>query len=235
MLSGLLQPINGVLHRGEVHVRRNSFDGRRDIGPMRVGGCREGSLLYFLIALRDLLLLVFQQSLQVGFIFCDGFGLRGVIEREQVGISNAKNQTSGSLGENAFVREVGIGKMGIPIEVVVDGMVLGAFVLAAVTDIKGGDSGEVLKRRVVGAVTQFGYQKVTAPACFAALFCILCSDDGTKVGAFKDRHVFFGIADVAGNRSDHRLQVLSTSGKEISASATVGVDVNRGVLLQIGN
>lgn len=57
---------------------------------MRICGGGESTFLNFLIALGDLLLLVFQEFFEIGRILSDGIGLRRVIERKQIRVGDAE-------------------------------------------------------------------------------------------------------------------------------------------------
>ena len=58
------------------------------------------------------------------------------------------------LRQRAAVREIGIHKLGVPGEIVVDGMVGVGIVLSAVTDVEGRDAQVIRKCGVIGAIPQ---------------------------------------------------------------------------------
>ena len=42
--------------------------------------------------------------------------LRGVVDRDQVGVRQANHGNAGHLGQGAFVRKIGIREMGVPVK-----------------------------------------------------------------------------------------------------------------------
>jgi len=135
-LGAFLQKFQRILHRRKIHIRRDSFDRGRNISLVRVGGGSEDSFFEFEIALGEFVLLVFQKFLQIGFIFRDGFGLRRIVVRKQIGIGEAHDGGAGCLGERASVGKVVVGEVRVPVEIVVDRVILIAFIFAAESDIE---------------------------------------------------------------------------------------------------
>src|SRR5579871_3390729 len=103
----------------------------------------------------------------------DGVGKVGKVERQHVRVGKAHDHGAAGLGERLSIDKVRVGKVRIPVEVVVDGMVDSALVLATVADVKGGNSKMVEKRCVVAARTQRPNAKVAAAAQFAPVYLTL--------------------------------------------------------------
>ena len=116
------------------------------------------------VALQNLVALVLGQLLHLVHVAVDGVGEIVEVERQQLGIGQPHHGRAGGLRQRAAVDEVGIGKMRVPVEVVVDRMVDAAAVFAAEADVERGDPQVVQKRRVIGARAQRADAQVGAVA-----------------------------------------------------------------------
>ncbi len=62
-----------------------------------------------------------------------------------------RTASADGLRESAAVDEIGVGEMGVPVEIVVDGMIDSAAVLAAEAEIERCDAHVIDEARVIGA------------------------------------------------------------------------------------
>ncbi len=92
--------------------------------------------LKFEIAFSEFVLLVLQQFFQVGFILGDSLGLRRVVVGQQIGIGNAHDGGACGLGQRASIDKIGVGEVRVPVEIVVDRVILIAFIFTAEADIE---------------------------------------------------------------------------------------------------
>ena len=81
----------------------------------------------------------------------DGVGEAGEIVRQQVGVGEPHDRGPGSLRESASVAEIGIGEMGVPVKIIVDGVVDSAAIFVAVAQVQRGDAQMIEKDRPVGS------------------------------------------------------------------------------------
>src|SRR5580658_9439962 len=113
--------------------------------------------------------------------------------------------------------------MGEPVEVVVDRVVLRPFIFSAEANVQGRNSCEILKCGEVGTVAQRIHAEIAAFASLSTLFTLFRLHDAAKVGALKNGNVLLRIFHIVSDRADDRLQILGSSGVEISAPVAVGV------------
>ena len=139
----------------------------------------------------------------------------------------------GGLRQRASVDKIRVDEVRVPVEIVVDRVVLIAFVLTAEAEIQRGDAGEILKSGVVGSISEGFDAQIGASANLAALLGVFGFENGVQVRALLDRDVFLRIVDVASHGADQGLQILSSTGAEKAALVAVGVEVSDGVLAQI--
>ena len=99
-------------------------------------------------------------------------GKIGKVKGQQIRIRQAHHRRSGNLGERASVSEVGVVEVGVPIEVVVNGMVNPAAVLPAKSKVQDRDAEEILEGCVIGASPGDSDAKVFALAQLLAVFGI---------------------------------------------------------------
>src|SRR5581483_10660071 len=98
------------------------------------------SLIEFAIALSDFVLLVFQQLLQVFRVFLYGVGKIGELKRQDLSIGKPHHRSSDGLRQRTSVNERCVGKMRVPVEIVVNRVVDAAMVLAIVGKIQAGNT-----------------------------------------------------------------------------------------------
>src|SRR5438105_2273613 len=140
MLSATAKDGFGIIERRKVEERRHGFLGRRNNGTARIGNCVEDTIIKILIAVADLVLPVLQQSLEFLGVFVDGVGEIVEVKGQHLGIGKAHNHRAYGLGKRTAIDEILIGKMRVPIEIIVDGVVDSSLVFAAIADIQGRNS-----------------------------------------------------------------------------------------------
>src|SRR5450432_3759006 len=101
--------------------------------------------------------------------------------------------------------------MGVPVEIVVDGMILRAVVFAAKAHVQAGNSGEILEGSVIGTVSQRADGEVALLATGAALLCVFGSGNAGEMRPLKYGGVSFRVVDVARYAADETLQILSAT------------------------
>ena len=87
---------------------------------LRIGCGLEDALLEFLIHFLLLVLFCFEKSFE--FLHVTGDRVRRIAEaeRNEVGVGHAHNSRAAELGKRAAIDELGVGKMCVPVEIVVD-------------------------------------------------------------------------------------------------------------------
>src|SRR5262249_27231977 len=122
---------------------------------------------------------VLQQFLQLSFIFANCLRLRSIVHRDQVRIRESHHGSSGRLRKGAPVSEIRIYKLAIPVEIIVDRVILIAIILASEFETESRYAGEVLKCGMVRPVSKSLYQQVTPFAQVGTLLGILgfCDTD----------------------------------------------------------
>ena len=83
-----------------------------------------------------------------------------VVVRQQIGVGYAHDGGASGLGESASIGEVPVGEVRVPVKVVIDGVILIAFVLSTKADIERRNAGEILKGSVVGSVSESVHAQV---------------------------------------------------------------------------
>ncbi len=136
----------------------------------------------------------------------DGLGLVGELERNDVGVGHAHHHGPGGLGEGAAVGEVGILEVGVPVEVVVDGVVLAAaLVFSAEAEIDAGDAEVMDEGGVIGAGAKGGDAGVGAGAELGPE--VWRSAEGVgEAGALPNGHLGFRIFNILDDRVDEGFQ-----------------------------
>src|SRR5215469_4149910 len=134
MLGTACQGVGGVEQRREVQVGRHFFNRWRDIRLLWIRVCDLVSILEFFILFRYLVLLLLQELLEFIAVLVNRVGEGGEIVGKQVGIRETHDCRSYGLRKGAAIAEIGIGEVGVPVEVVVDGMVNTAVIFSAVAE-----------------------------------------------------------------------------------------------------
>jgi len=130
----------GILQRSKIQMRRNFLHRRRNRGFLRVGDGHKDSLLDFLVALNDVILLGLQEFLQFIQVDVDGIGEAVEVVGQQIRVSEPDDRGPCGLRQGASVSEVGIGKMRVPVKVVVDGVVDSATIFISVAEVQRRDA-----------------------------------------------------------------------------------------------
>ena len=196
----LLEQLNRILHGRKIHVRRHDLGGRRHRGLAGIRRRGKDAFLQLQIAFGKFVLLVFEQLLQLGLVFRNGLGLGRVIDGDQVGARQAHHRRARGLRQGAAVGEIGVDEMRVPVEIVVDGMILVAIVLAAKLNAQSRDAGEILKRGVVRSVAQGLDQKIAALADGVALLRVFRLGNACQMRALKHGGVSFRVLYIASHR-----------------------------------
>ena len=118
-------------------------------------------------------------------------------ERQQVGVGKAHDQAAAGLRQGASVNEISIAEMGVPVKIVVDGVVDAAAVFSAETDVERGDAIMLKKRGEVRAGAQGANAQVAALANFLALLGGFRLGDFVKLVALPGGELRFRIGDIA--------------------------------------
>ena len=150
-LGAPLERRHRVVERREVEVGRDVFLRRRDGRTPRVVRRPEDAVVDLAVALGDLLLLPLDDLLQVLQVLPGRVGEGGELEGQELGVRQAQDGEADRLRERPAVDEVGVGEVRVPGEVVVDGVVDAAVVLAAEAEVQAGDAEVVDERGVVAA------------------------------------------------------------------------------------
>ncbi len=159
-----------ILHRREVQMRRNFFSRWCDRGAPRIERCLEDAFVQFLVALANFFLLVRQQLLQILGVFLDRVREIHEIKGQDFGVGQAHHRGSDRLGQGAAVDEIIVGKMHVPVEVVVDRVIDALFVLASITQVESSDADVIEKAGEVGAGAERADAQIGAlPQFFAVV------------------------------------------------------------------
>ena len=148
---------------------RNFFPGRRDRGTPGVERGFEYSFFQFLIALANFLLLVGQQLFQILGVFLDSVGEVYKIQGKDFGVGQAHDRCADGLREGAAVDEIVIGKMRVPVKVIVDGVINALLVFAGIAQVERGNAEMIEERGEVGAGTEGIDAEIGALAQFFAI------------------------------------------------------------------
>ena len=136
----------------------------------------------------------------------DGVGLIGELVGQDIRVGHAHHHDAGGLGERAAVDEVCVGKMRVPVEVVVDGVVLAAaLVFAAVGEVGTGYTEVVDEHGVVRAGAEGRNVRVRAVFCFGARLRRAGQPRGEPL-TLPYGHVCFGVDHILGHAVDEVLE-----------------------------
>src|SRR4029079_7294977 len=102
--------------------------------------------------------------LQLLHIAVSGLAEVGEGKRQQVSIGEPKNSESSHLRQRTTIHERRIAEMGIPVEVVVNGVVDTTVILTAVADVERRDPQVIDERRVIGSRSESAAPEVGAIA-----------------------------------------------------------------------
>src|ERR1700676_4330636 len=119
-------------------------DRRWHRGSLGVGDCRKDSLLNFLVALDGFVLFGLPELLQFIEVAMDSICKPGEVVRHKVRVSEPYHRRTCRLRERASIAEIGIGEMGVPVKIVVDGVIDSAAVFVAVAQVERSNA-EVIK------------------------------------------------------------------------------------------
>src|SRR4051812_14229233 len=113
-------------------MRRHRFGGGRNVWFLWVGDCGKVAIFQLFVLFGNFILFFLQQLLKFVGVLVDGVGEIGKFERKDVGIRQAHDCGAGGLRKRAPIAEVSVGEMGVPVEVVVNGMVDAAVTFAII-------------------------------------------------------------------------------------------------------
>src|SRR5258708_18816633 len=156
------------------HRRRNQR------APGIVGGL-ETAFFDFPVSFTNIVLHFLRKSFQFLEIGLDGVGKIFEFERKQIRVGEMHYSRAAGLRERAAVDKVRVAEMGVPVEIVVDGVVDAAAIFAAKTDIQRSDAVVLEKSGEVRAGTESGDSQISALANFLALFGALGIGDFAKL------------------------------------------------------
>src|SRR5437660_737821 len=118
---------------------RHIFPRRRDRRTSRVQRSLEDALFQLLIALANLFLLVGEQLLEILGVLLNGVGEVDEIERQDLRVGQTHHRRAYSLRQGSAVDEIEVGKMRVPVKIVVNGMVNSLLVLASIAQAQRGN------------------------------------------------------------------------------------------------
>src|SRR5438128_939207 len=102
---------------------RDLFHERRNRLFFWIGGGGKEAFFKLFILLANFVLFVFEEFLKFVSVFVDGIGKICEVIRQELSICESHHRGANGLRQSASVAEVRIGKMGVPIEIIVDGMI----------------------------------------------------------------------------------------------------------------
>src|SRR5260370_29272821 len=140
-----------MAQRRKVEERRATIHLERYQSLFRIGDGGKLALFELLVALLDLIALRLPKFVQLIGVFLNGVGEVREIVRQEVRISQAHHDRSDGLRQRTAVAKIRVGEMGVPVEIVVDGVVNAAPVVASVSKIERRDAEVIEKRRVIRA------------------------------------------------------------------------------------
>src|SRR5215469_3474484 len=199
MLGASCQGIGRIEQRREVQVGRHFFNGWRDIRLPWIRVCHQVSILEFLILFRNFLLLLLQELLEFLAVLVNCVGEVGEIVRKQVGIGQTHDCRSYGLRKGAAIAEIGIGEVGIPVVVVVDGVVNAAVIFSAVAETQGGDTQVINENRVIGSRTKRGNSQIFTLTNFFAIVIGLALDDVIGTSSLPNADLLFWVLNIFGD------------------------------------
>ena len=159
----------------------------------------------------------------------DGVRKTGEVVRQQVGVGQPDHCRACGLRERASVGEVGIRKMCVPVEIVVDGVIDSAAIFAAIAEVERSDAEMIEEDCPVGAGAQCVNAQVSAVANFLPVFGGLGIGDGFQLVALPDRDLLLGIFNVASHAIDEFLQGMRSAHGQIAATVAVAIDISGGM------
>src|SRR5579863_10134759 len=168
-LGGALQCHKAVFEWSEIQEWRDLLLGRRNLLVPWIVDCSEDAFVDLFIALDNLIPLIARQALHFVDVAADGFSEITEIEGQQLGVGQSQHSRTGGLSERAAIDKVRVGEMGIPIEIVVSGMINTPAVFATESEIERRDSDVIQERGVIGAGAQSGDAQVGTVASLLAL------------------------------------------------------------------
>src|SRR5260370_40548464 len=134
--------------------------------------------------------------------------------------------------ERAAVDKVRVAEVGVPVKIVVDGVVDAALVFAAETDIERSHTIVLKKRGVVRARAERGNAQISAFANFFALLRYFGVGDFVELLALPYTELCFRIGYLAGDIISEFFERVRPFHFEVTAAIAVRIDVRDGVHAQ---
>src|SRR5947209_2818078 len=125
--------------------------------------------------------------------------------------------------------------MRVPVEIIIDGVVLALAAFPAKTHVYGCYTRMVKKRSVIGAVTQRADAPVSPLAKLLAHLCSAGIGNAQQMGAVPYGNMFLRIINVTGHAVEKALQRMRSGDAQKAPAVVIRVDVSYGVLLEFFN
>src|SRR5580704_5198362 len=123
--------------------------------------------------------------------------------------------------------------MGVPVEIVIDGVIDSAAIFTAEAEIQNGKAEEILERSVVGTAARNSYAQVAALAQLLAIIVVGGSVEAMKLPAFPNGKLSFRVLYLAGNVIHQPFQSVRALRVKETASIGVGIDVHNGFFAKV--
>ena len=166
VLRCALERGHAVVERREIQKRRNLFLLRRNGLDARIFDGRENSLVDLAIPFHSVLARIARQFPHLVHVAADGFAEIVEIERQQIGVRQTHDGNASGLRQGAPVDEVLVREMRVPVEIVVDGVVNAAAILASIGQVQRCHAQVVDEHGVVRAGAQRGHAQIGPRARF---------------------------------------------------------------------
>src|SRR5579864_5453303 len=122
--------------------------------------------------------------------------------------------------------------MRVPVEIVIDGVILALATFAAKAHVYSGNSTVIQKRSIIGPVAQSTNAHVRAMTQLFASFCPRGVSNTKRMSALPDGDVLFRVINVPRNPVEEALQRVRSGDTQKPASVVVGVDISNRMLLK---
>src|ERR1019366_1053635 len=129
-----------------------------------------------------------------------------------------------------LINELRIAEMGVPVEVVVNGVINPTAAFATESHVQRGHAGVIEEGRVVGTITQRSQPQVGTIAQLLAVLRAGGASYPPKIGAFPHGNVLLRILNLTLDLVDRALQRVRAGDAQVAACAGIGVQIHHSVL-----
>src|SRR5262249_32167202 len=209
MVGAAFHRSTAVFKRGEVDERRQLFPFWSYCWMLRIRGRLIHAFVQLLIDFLLLVLLGLEQGFEFLHVACNGICRIAEAQRNKIGIGHSHDSRACQLGKGTTIDKLGIGKMRVPVKIVIDRVINAASTFAAKSKVQGSHTCVIQKRRVIGSITQSPDAKLGRSTQIAAILGSARAGDTLQPSALPNSKLrFFWVVNFSTDIVDEALETM---------------------------